>query len=72
MRREVMSLGSVAERFLFISNPHPYPCSVPSLSITKPPFPVGLEIDSNLILSADISARRGMGLGQKILHRPLR
>lgn len=62
-----MSLGSVAERFLFIFNPCPCP-SLPSLPHPK----VVLEIDSHLILSVEIPERPSMGQGQKALHRPLR
>lgn len=62
-----MSLGSVAERFLFIFNPRPFP-SLPPL-----PHPaVVLEIDSQLLLSVEVPARLSMGQGQKALHRPLR
>lgn len=66
-----MSLGSVAERFLFIFNP----CPCPSLPPSLPPLPhpnVVLEIDSHLILSVEIPERPSMGQGQKALHRPLR
>lgn len=61
-----MSLGSVAERFLFIFNPRPCPFPLPPL-----PHPnVVLEIDSHLILSVEIPERPSMGQGQKALHRP--
>lgn len=55
-----MSLGSVAERFLFIFKPHPCP-SLPPLT----PPAVVLETDSHLILSVEILRDPIWGKGRK-------